>query len=176
MICKQWNVKTLISSQDSSRESVQCTIKMRLTLVALVWVVLLLILHKRCPISIGSISKKVLKPTRNQPSTFGVLIRLWLFKTSSNSNLIRFCSLLVINKPNSTSNCHFLSTHFQIIFLIVDYLGTLDPMNSWDTELRIPFAVKLATAHVIDSKLSVLASIVNASRTGVSLNFSYSNR
>lgn len=49
-------------------------------------------------------------------------------------------------------------------------------MNSWDNELRIPFGVKLVTCHVIDSNTSVVAAIVNAGRSGVPLNFSYSNR
>jgi hypothetical protein len=59
---------------------------------------------------------------------------------------------------------------------IINEKGTLEPMNSWDTELRVPFGVKLVTSHVIDSKTSVVAAVVNAGRSGVPLNFSYSNR
>ena len=38
--------------------------------------------------------------------------------------------------------------------------GTLAPFNSFETELGIPFDIKLSNPHIIDAKQNLLAMII----------------
>eukprot|EP01017_Pseudomicrothorax_dubius_P017851 TRINITY_DN19992_c0_g1_i2.p1 TRINITY_DN19992_c0_g1~~TRINITY_DN19992_c0_g1_i2.p1 ORF type:complete len:233 (+),score=36.50 TRINITY_DN19992_c0_g1_i2:196-894(+) len=54
--------------------------------------------------------------------------------------------------------------------------GTLTPIASYESELRINFAVKLENRHMIDADRQLLPAIIRRGPTGRILNCSYQNR
>lgn len=54
--------------------------------------------------------------------------------------------------------------------------GTLTPLSSFESELKIAFGVKLVNDHIIDPKTQCLTTILKKGINGVPLNFSYDKR
>lgn len=54
--------------------------------------------------------------------------------------------------------------------------GTLSPIESYETELQIPFAVKQACGHVIDADKQVFVRVVKHSLNRQKFDFSYRER
>lgn len=63
----------------------------------------------------------------------------------------------------------------QGVYSIILTSGTLSPLNSFATELAIPFPVRLENPHIISDK-QVFVSIVSKGSDGTPLNCSYENR
>lgn len=54
--------------------------------------------------------------------------------------------------------------------------GTLTPFSSYESELRIPFPIKLENGHIINPQLQILSGILKRGPSGKTLNCSYNNR
>jgi Rad3-related DNA helicase len=54
--------------------------------------------------------------------------------------------------------------------------GTLSPMESYASEMSIPFPVRLRNAHVVDPRTQVFAAILTSGPRDIRLNSSYANR
>jgi hypothetical protein len=52
----------------------------------------------------------------------------------------------------------------------------LTPFTSWESELRIPFDVKINNPHVTNIKENLIAGIIHRGMSKSTLNFEYSNR
>ena len=54
--------------------------------------------------------------------------------------------------------------------------GTLSPFYSFETELKIPFPIKISNPHVINTSTNLLAGVFNSGPLGNRLNFSFKKR
>ena len=54
--------------------------------------------------------------------------------------------------------------------------GTLAPLRTWESELKLPFPVQFINNHVVDVKSNLLAAILLKGPTGQPFNFGFQNK